>query len=61
MQLLAQADGLWRETEGFERTFLVFDEATLDGARACWRMLGERDGLERNFWKQDGGRWVRAA
>lgn len=55
------ADGIWRETEGFERTFLVFDADTLDAARACWRMLGEREGLERNFWKQDGGRWTRAA
>ncbi|MBC2652867.1 DNA polymerase III subunit chi [Novosphingobium aerophilum] len=55
------ADGVWREAEGFERTFLVFDEATLGAARACWRMLGERDGLERHFWKQDGGRWIRAA
>lgn len=55
------ADGVWREPEGFERAFLVFDETTLEAARACWRRLGEREGLERNFWKQDGGRWVRAA
>ena len=58
------ADGQWREEAAdpsrFDRAFLVFDEATLEGARACWRMLGERDGLERNFWKQDGGRWARA-
>ncbi|MBC2668894.1 DNA polymerase III subunit chi [Novosphingobium piscinae] len=54
------ADGIWREPEGFERTFLVFDAATLDAARACWRMLGEREGLERHFWRQEGGRWVKA-
>ena len=66
---LALADGVWREGEGqakdgggdFARVFLVFGEATLEAARACWRMLGEREGLERNFWKQDGGRWIRAA
>ena len=58
---LALADGVWREPEGFARVFLVFDGATLEAARACWRMLGERDGLERNFWKQDEGRWVKAA
>ena len=57
---LALADGTWREADGFERVFLVFGEASLEGARACWRMLGEREGLERNFWKQDGGRWTRA-
>ena len=55
------ADGQWREAEGFERVFLMFGEATLDEARACWRMLGERDALERRYWRQEGGRWVQAA
>lgn len=59
-RFLALADGVWREAEGFERVFLVFGEASLHGARACWRMLGERAGLERNFWKQEAGRWTRA-
>lgn len=59
-QFVVLADGQWREPEGFARVFLVFDAATLDAARACWRMLGEREGVERNFWKQDGGRWTRA-
>ncbi len=49
------ADGVWRGGEGFERAFLVFDAATIDGARAAWRGL---DGGERRFWKQDGGKWV---
>jgi TRAP-type mannitol/chloroaromatic compound transport system permease large subunit len=35
-----------------------FDNRTIDAARGTWRMLGERDGIERHFWKQDGGRWV---
>jgi len=55
------ADGQWREGEGFSRVFLVFGEATLEAARACWRMLGERDGVERRYWKQESGRWVQAA
>ncbi len=56
---LALADGVWREGEAhFERTFLLFGDATLQAARDCWRMLRDRDGLERHFWKQDGGRWV---
>ena len=59
-RFLALADGVWRETEGFLRVFLVFGDDTLEAARTCWRMLGERDGLERNFWKQDGGRWTKA-
>ncbi len=55
---IALADGLWRdEAEGFARAFLLFGDAELDGARACWRMLGGREDVERRFWKQDGGKW----
>jgi len=55
---VAFADGAWREEgHGFERAFLLFGEAALPGARACWRMLGEREGIERRFWKQEGGKW----
>lgn len=57
-RFLALADGVWRdEADSFDRVFLLFGEAGLDGARQCWRMLGERDGTERRFWKQDGGKW----
>lgn len=57
-RFLALADGLWRdEAASFDRVFFLFDNAALDGARACWRMLGEREGVERRFWKQDGGKW----
>jgi len=56
---VAFADGTWRdEAFAFERAFLVFDNRTLDAARGTWRMLGERDDIERHFWKQEGGRWV---
>ena len=58
-QFLAIADGQWREGETpFARTFYLFEEATLQAARDCWRMLGTREGIERKFWKQDGGKWV---
>ena len=58
-QFMAIADGVWREGEQpFERTFYLFDEAALQAARDCWRMLGMREGIERKFWKQDGGKWV---
>ena len=58
-RFLAIADGVWREgDQPFARTFLLFDAATLQGARDCWRMLGTREGLERHFWQQDGGKWV---
>ena len=53
----AITDGVWREGE-FARTLFLFDDATIAAARQCWVMLGQREGVERKFWKQDGGRWV---
>ena len=64
-RFVALADGVWRDDAAdptrFDRAFLVFDEATLAAARACWRGLGQREDVERNFWKQEGGRWIKAA
>jgi DNA polymerase III subunit chi len=58
-RFLALADGQWRDPgEAFTRVFYLFDDATLQAARDCWRMLGARDGIDRRFWKQDGGKWV---
>ena len=57
-KFVALADGTWRDgLDAFERVFLLFGPAEIDGARGCWRMLGERDGVERKFWVQDGGKW----
>ena len=59
---LALADGKWRDqAEQFERVFLLFDKATIDDARSIWRSLDGRDGVTRNYWQQDGGKWVKAA
>jgi len=56
---IALADGTWRdEALGFERAFLLFDQRKIDEARGTWRMLGEREDIERRFWKQEDGRWV---
>jgi DNA polymerase-3 subunit chi len=58
-RFLAIADGVWRDAEApFERTFYIFGEDTLQGARECWVMLGKRGGVDRRFWKQQGGKWV---
>jgi DNA polymerase-3 subunit chi len=56
---LAIVDGRWRdEALAFDRTFYLFDNGALDGARAAWRALGAIDGVERRFWKRDEeGRW----
>ena len=57
-RFVALADGVWRDgLDTFERVFLLFGAAEIDDARSCWRMLGERDGVERKFWVQDGAKW----
>ena len=55
------ADGQFRDAPGFARSFLLFDEATLQHARETWKALSDREGLERAFFRQDGGQWVKVA
>ncbi len=59
---IALADGQWRdEALTFERAFLLFGEATIEAARGVWRSLDGRDDAARNYWRQDGGKWIKAA
>ena len=55
------ADGIWRAPEGLARAFLLFDDATVEAARSVWRSLDGREGLERSFYRQGGGKWVKVA
>ena len=56
------ADGVWREAAlGYERAFFLFDGASVEGARLAWKLLAGRDGVERNYWGHEDGRWVRKA
>ncbi|MEO1221150.1 MAG: DNA polymerase III subunit chi [Pseudomonadota bacterium] len=55
------ADGEYREQSGFQRVFLLFDDTTVEAARGTWRSLDGRDTLERAFFRQDGGKWVKVA
>lgn len=57
------ADGVWREEAlGYDRAFHLFDEVGIAAARAAWRGLADREGVERRYWKQDeAGRWQQAA
>lgn len=59
-RMIALADGEWRDGAlSFDRAFLFFDNSRIDDARATWRLLGSREGVERHFWKQDErGRWT---
>jgi DNA polymerase-3 subunit chi len=60
---VALADGVWRdEALDFDRTFHFFDRDRIAEARAAWRGLADREGVERRYWKQnDQGRWEQAA
>ena len=56
------ADGVWRDSVlTYERSFLLFDTPTLDGARLAWKLLAGTEGVERRYWAQEGGRWVQKA
>lgn len=60
---IALADGVWRdEALEFDRAFHFFDEERIVEARLAWRALGDREGVERRYWKQnDAGRWEQVA
>ena len=54
------ADGEWREAAlAYDRAFYLFDEAALEGARLAWKLLSGRDGVERNYWALEEGKWAK--
>lgn len=56
------ADGKWREAAlTYDRSFYLFDDSTLEGARLAWKLLAGREGIERRYWAQEAGKWVRKA
>lgn len=56
------ADGEWREAAlGYDRAFYLFDGDSLEAARLAWKLLAGRDGVERNYWANEDGRWVKKA
>jgi DNA polymerase-3 subunit chi len=56
------ADGEWRDAAlTYDRSFYLFDEATLEGARLAWKLLAGREGVERRYWAQEEGKWVKKA
>jgi DNA polymerase-3 subunit chi len=53
------ADGEWRDAAlAYDRACYLFDATTLEGARLAWKLLSGRDGVERRYWAQEGGKWV---
>jgi DNA polymerase-3 subunit chi len=56
------ADGEWRDAAlTYDRSFYLFDDATLEGARLAWKLLAGREGVERRYWAQIGGKWKQQA
>jgi DNA polymerase-3 subunit chi len=56
------ADGVWRDSAlSYERAFFLFGSATLEGAREAWKSLASRQGVERRYWAQEDGKWVKKA
>ena len=56
------ADGEWREAAlAYDRAFYLFDASTRDAAALVWKLLAGREGVERNYWTQEEGKWVKKA
>ena len=56
------ADGIWRDAAlSYDRSFFLFDNATLEDARLAWKLLAGREGIERRYWAQESGKWVKKA
>ncbi|RNJ63486.1 MAG: DNA polymerase III subunit chi [Porphyrobacter sp. IPPAS B-1204] len=56
---LILADGLFRESTGFARVFLLFPPDAAPAARAAWRAHDGRDDVTRAYFAQEDGRWVK--
>jgi DNA polymerase-3 subunit chi len=53
------ADGLWRDSAlTYDRSFFLFDNDTLEAARAAWKSLAGREGVERRYWAREDGKWI---
>lgn len=56
---LILADGTFRDAPGFARIFLLFPPDLAPAARAAWRAVDGREGVERSYYGQENGRWVK--
>lgn len=57
-EVVALADGRWRDAAlDYARVLYLFDGAGIDEARAAWRDLARRDGVDRRYWSQTDRGW----
>jgi DNA polymerase III subunit chi len=53
------ADGVWRDSAlSYDRAFFIFESAMVEEARAAWKSLRNREGVERRYFAQEEGKWV---
>jgi len=56
------ADGIWRDSAlSYDRAFFLFEGAMIKEARAAWKSLAGREGVERRYFAQEEGKWVKKA
>lgn len=53
------ADGVYRDCPGFARVFLLFPPEAAPEARAAWSAQDGRADIERAYFAQEDGRWVK--
>lgn len=53
------ADGIFRDTDAFARVFLLFPPDGASAARQAWRAQDGRADVERAYFAQEDGRWVK--
>jgi DNA polymerase-3 subunit chi len=56
---LILADGVFRDCPGFARVFLLFPPEAAPAARQAWSAQDGRDDIERAYFAQENGRWVK--
>jgi len=56
---LILADGLFRDSEGFARVFLLFPPDLAPDARNAWSAQDGRNDVTRAYFAQENGRWVK--
>jgi len=61
-RIMLIADGQWRDSAlSYDRAFYLFGDSTVEGARLAWKLLSGREGVERRYWAQEDGKWVKKA
>jgi len=56
---LILADGVFRDCTGFARVFLLFPPDAAPAAREAWSAQDGRADIERAYFAQENGRWVK--